>query len=230
MTRHILCALDTGSLDEAVSITKKLSPHIGGFKVGHGLTLNHGLDVISRLQDAGAQRIFVDLKFHDIPNVVALAVREAGRRGAWMVTMHVTGGRAMMTAAAEEAAMFPAESRPILMGVAVLTSLDQTMLNEVGIPRPLDEQVLELGKLAMQSELDGMICSPHEVASLRTTLGHGAVLVTPGIKMPNLANNPDQQRSGDAKTALADGADYVVVGRALTSAPDPIAALDALLA
>ncbi len=130
VNRKIICALDTGNLEEAISITRKLSPYVGAFKIGHALTLPHGLEVVQRLHDEGAERIFLDLKFHDIPNSVALAVREAAKAGVWMLTLHISGGPAMMTAAVEEAKYYGETAAPLLMGVAVLTSLDQHMLTD----------------------------------------------------------------------------------------------------
>lgn len=220
MNRQVICALDTADLNDAILTVGRLKDHVGAFKVGHALTLPHGLDVLDRLRDAGASRIFLDLKFHDIPNSVALAVREAARRGVWMITVHVTGGPAMMTAAVEQARAFPEESRPMLVGVAVLTSLDEHILAEhLGVTRSVTDQVLFLAEAAMACELDGMVCSPHEVSPLREKLGNQGVIVTPGIRMPH-GDRHDQKRTGDAAQALADGADYLVIGRALASATD----------
>src|SRR5476649_2509411 len=120
INKKVICALDTPDLDEAIRITTRLAPHVGAFKVGHALTLPHGLDVVDRLKDAGANRIFLDLKFHDIPNSVALAVSEAAKRGVWMMTLHISVGPAMMTAAVEEARSTGEDMRPLLVGVSVL--------------------------------------------------------------------------------------------------------------
>ncbi|MGV3617570.1 MAG: orotidine-5'-phosphate decarboxylase [Fimbriimonas sp.] len=226
MNRHVICALDTPDLDEAIQTVTRLKDHVSAFKVGHALTLSNGLDVVDRLRDAGAGRIFLDLKFHDIPNSVALAVREAARRGVWMMTLHITGGPAMMTAAVEQARCFDDASRPLLVGVSVLTSLDDHILRDhLGVSRNVEEQMIYLSQLAMDQELDGVVCSPHEIKVLRKTLGHHAVIVTPGIRMPN-AEIHDQKRTGDANQALADGADYLVIGRALTSSPDIVRTLE----
>ena len=220
MNRHVICALDTADLDEALGTVRRLKDHVAAYKIGHALTLTHGLDVVDRLRDAGAARIFLDLKFHDIPNSVALAVREAARRGVWMMTVHITGGPAMLTAAVEQARCYDESSRPLLVGVSVLTSLDEQILREfVGVARTIEEQVILLSKRAMDLELDGVVCSPHEVAPLRARLGPQGVIVTPGIRLPN-AEVHDQKRTGDANQALADGADYLVIGRALSSSPN----------
>ena len=220
MNRQILCALDTSNFETAARIVGKLAPYVGGFKIGHALTMAGGLDILPRLQDAGASRIFLDLKFHDIPNSVALAVREAARRGVWMMTLHTTGGPAMMTAAAEEAKAY-GESAPLLIGVSVLTSMDQQTLNQdLGVPRTIKEHMVAMSKLAVECELDGVVCSPLEVAPLRAALGKKPVIVTPGIRLPD-GDSHDQHRVGDAKSTLEAGASYLVVGRALTESPDP---------
>lgn len=225
MNRKIICALDTSDLDRAISLTRRLSPHVGAFKIGHALTLSHGLDVIERLQDAGAARVFLDLKFHDIPNVVALAVREAARHRVWMLTMHTVGGPAMMSAAVMEARS--AAHAPLLIGVSVLTSLDQhTLTDHVGVNRSISEQMVHLSRLACECGMDGVVCSAHEVKEVREAVGRG-IIVTPGIR-PAGADRQDQMRVGDAQTALAQGSDYLVVGRALTDNPDVSAALASL--
>jgi orotidine-5'-phosphate decarboxylase len=220
MNRHVICALDTPDLDEAISIVRRLKEHVGAFKIGHALTLPNGLEVVDRLRDAGASRIFLDLKFHDIPNSVALAVREAAKRGVWMVTLHITGGPAMLNAAAEQAKAFDEEERPLLVGVSVLTSLDQQILtHDLGVSRDLEDHMVQLSSLAMQNDLDGVVCSAHEIRAIRTAIGPSGVIVTPGIRLAQ-GDTHDQKRVGDAHQALADGADYLVIGRALTSSPD----------
>lgn len=226
MNRKIICALDTGDLHEALKIVRRLSEHVGAFKIGHALTLPYGLDVISKLQDAGAIRIFLDLKFHDIPNSVALAVREAARQGVWMLTLHITGGPAMMIAAVEEARSFGDTSAPLLMGVSVLTSLDQHALTDhIGVQRSISDQMLHLSQLAIDTGLDGVICPAPEIKSVRSAIGHTGIIVTPGIRMP-YDELGDQKQVGTPHQALSDGADYLVVGRALLNSPDIEAALE----
>ncbi|HWD38903.1 MAG TPA: orotidine-5'-phosphate decarboxylase [Fimbriimonas sp.] len=218
--KKVICALDTPDLDEAIRITRRLSPYVGAFKIGHVLTLPYGLDVIDRLQDAGASRIFLDLKFHDIPNTVALAVCEAARRNVWMLTLHIAGGPAMLTAAVEEANNCEVDRRPLLIGVSVLTSLDQnTLSNYLGIERSIEDQMVYLSKIAMDCELDGVVCSAQEIGPIREAVGHRGVIVTPGIRLPNTESH-DQRRVGDARTALQSGADYLVIGRALIQSHD----------
>lgn len=220
MNRHVICALDTPDLNEAISTVGRLKEHVGAFKIGHALTLTHGLDVVDRLRDAGAGRIFLDLKFHDIPNSVALAVCEAAKRGVWMMTVHISGGPAMLSAAAEQARAFDEAERPLIVGVSVLTSLDQHILTDhLGVQRNLEDHMVQLSELAMQNELDGVVCSAHEIKAIRTAIGPHGVIVTPGIRLAQ-GDTHDQKRVGDANQALADGADYLVIGRALTSSPD----------
>ena len=220
----VICALDTSDLAKAEATVRRLAGRVGAFKVGHALTLNHGLSVIDRLQDAGASRIFLDLKFHDIPNSVALAVREAARKRVWMMTVHITGGRAMLEAAMAEACSHAIGDCPLVVGVGVLTSIDEAMLrNEIGVPRTIEEQIVALAELAERCDLDGMVCSPQEVAAVRQTLGHERAIVVPGIRVGGSTH--DQKRTGDPASAIAAGASYLVVGRAIAEADDPEAAL-----
>lgn len=228
--RKIICALDTSDLDEAVRIIRLLKGHVRAFKVGHALTLTHGLPVLAQLRDAGAERVFLDLKFHDIPNSVGLAVREAARYGAWMVTVHASGGPAMMAAAASEARAFGDEERPCVLGVSVLTSLDQhTLTDHLGVDRTIEEHMVYLSRLAVDCDLDGVVCSAHEIRPIRHAIGPRGLIVTPGIRLAS-GEVHDQKRVGDARTALADGADYLVVGRALTGSPDPVGTLERMAA
>ena len=226
LARKVICSLDTPNLDEALKIVRKLANKVGAFKIGHALTLPHGLDVIDRLQGAGAERIFLDLKFHDIPNSVALAVAEATKRGVWMLTLHIAGGPAMMTAAAEEANAYEIERAPLLMGVSVLTSIDEHMLQtHLGVNRSLEEHMVSLSKMAIDFGLDGVISSPHEVKAIRKALGTKGIIVTPGIRLSS-TDQHDQKRVASASEALSNGADYLVMGRALIDAPDPDIALE----
>ncbi|MBL8060525.1 MAG: orotidine-5'-phosphate decarboxylase [Chthonomonas sp.] len=218
--RKVICALDTSSVADAVDAIRRLSPYVGGFKVGHALTLPHGLGVIETLREAGAQRIFLDLKFHDIPNSVALAVREATRHGVWMMTLHASGGPAMMTAAVEEARTHSEELQPILLAVSVLTSLNQHILTDhLGTNRSVPEHMAYLSKLAVDCGMDGVVSSPEEVKDIRKAIGHG-VVVTPGIRRPDQSTH-DHSRTGTGQQAIADGADYLVIGRGLMASDDP---------
>jgi orotidine-5'-phosphate decarboxylase len=225
---HIIAAIDTPDLAVAKETIAKLREHVFAFKIGHALVLSEGLSVIDTLQGVGAQRIFLDLKFHDIPNSVALGVYEAARRGVWMMTVHASGGPAMLAAAVEAVRDASPEIPPCLVGVTVLTSVDgDTLSGQLGVSRSLQEQVKALAKLAIDAELDGVVCSGHDVAMLRAELGHEPILVTPGIR-PFGGTVHDQKRVATAAEALAAGANYLVVGRALTTADDPAMALSAL--
>ncbi len=220
MIRQIICALDTSNVDEAVATVQKLKGHVGAFKVGHALTLPNGLGVLETLKEAGANRIFLDLKFHDIPNSVALAVREAAKHGVWMMTIHISGGPAMMQAAVEETRCYNEDERPLIVGVSVLTSLDQHILADcLGVNRTVEEHMVQLSKLAVEYDLDGVVCSPQEVKPIRAAFGHNGIIVTPGIRLTQ-GDTHDQKRTGDAGQALKDGADYLVVGRALSHSPN----------
>jgi orotidine-5'-phosphate decarboxylase len=221
----VICALDMSDLDVAKGIVRRLSPHVGAFKIGHSLTLAHGLTVIEELREAGANRIFLDLKFHDIPNTVALAVREATKRGVWMLTLHTSGGPAMMTAASDEARAFGDDVAPLLMGVSVLTSLDQHNLNhDLGIARTVEDHLVSMSVLGCNCGLDGAICPAPHIRAVREAIGHEGVIVTPGIRL-SAGETHDQKQVGTAEAALRDGANYLVLGRALIDSVDPEATL-----
>jgi orotidine-5'-phosphate decarboxylase len=221
MERKVICALDTSDLDSALTTARRLSPHVGAFKIGHALTLAHGIGVVDRFRDVGVERIFLDLKFHDIPNSVAIAVREAAKHGVWMMTLHASGCPAMMTAAVEEARFYAEDQRPLLVGVSVLTSLGEDDLHQhLAVGRSLVDHMTYLSKLAVESGLDGVVCSPNEVVAVRKAIGREGVIVTPGIRLSG-SNTHDQRRVGSAGQALHDGANYVVIGRALAESSDP---------
>jgi orotidine-5'-phosphate decarboxylase len=215
---RLIAALDTSSLDEARELVGRLAPFVGAFKVGHALTLGHGLGVLSALKAEGAERIFLDLKFHDIPHATALAVGEAARAGAWMTTIHASGGRAMVQAAAA------VKGGVSLMGVSALTSLSaEELRDEAGVERSPEEHLMHQAAWGLEAGLDGMICSVLECAALRARHPE-AILVTPGIRAAG-ADTGDQTRVATGGAALAAGASYLVIGRALTGAADPRQAL-----
>ncbi|MBS1718450.1 MAG: orotidine-5'-phosphate decarboxylase [Armatimonadetes bacterium] len=221
-----IVALDTHDPEEAKRLVRRLSPHVHAFKVGPALVLPTGFQVLDELEKAGASRFFLDLKFHDIPNTVALAVREAARRGIWMLTVHASGGLAMMHAAAEEASKHA--HRPLVVGVSVLTSLDQNALSdELGVHRNLQDHVLALASMAQDAGLDGLVCSGHEVVPIRKALGGKPLLVVPGIRQAGKGTH-DQARVMTPEEAVALGADYLVIGRALTDVTDLDLALNEL--
>lgn len=225
LNRKVICALDTSDVKEATAAVQRLSPYVGAFKIGHSLCLNNGLAIVDHLREFGANRIFLDLKFHDIPNSVGLAVREAAKHGVWMMTIHISGGPGMITAAVEEANIYYETERPLLVGVSVLTSLDQhTLTHHLGVKRSIEEHMVYLSRLGIDLGLDGVVCSSAEVVPLRKELGREGVIVTPGIRRADQPTD-DQIRVGTAMEALGDGADYIVIGRGLMDAQDPEAAL-----
>jgi orotidine-5'-phosphate decarboxylase len=223
---RILVALDFDNAADAVALTKKLAGSIGGVKVGLELVNAVGFDIFTQLTDAGAERIFYDAKFHDIPNTVAGAVRAAAKRGVWMVNIHASGGSAMMRAAREAANTV--EQPPLLIAVTVLTSIDTaTLNNDLHVPGDAASQVVHLAQLTKQAGLDGVVASPQEVAAIRDACGPDFVTVIPGIRPAGVAAN-DQARIATPGMAVRDGAHYLVVGRAITAATDPKAAADAI--
>jgi orotidine-5'-phosphate decarboxylase len=225
-TNPLFCAVDRPDLEGALELARAVAPHVGGIKLGLEFFTAQGARGVAAIHDAVGLPIFLDLKFHDIPNTVAGAVREAVRLGVAMLTLHAAGGRAMLEAAAEAADFATATSRPWLLGVTVLTSLDQGDLAATGVADGPTEQALRLGRLALAAGLDGLVCSPQEIALLRQGLGAGPRLVVPGIR-PAAAGD-DQKRTMQPARALALGADLLVVGRPITLAPSPAAAAAAI--
>ncbi|MDX1931736.1 MAG: orotidine-5'-phosphate decarboxylase [Capsulimonadales bacterium] len=225
---RILVALDVDSADDALSLARRLVGRIGGVKVGLELVHAAGFDIFARLRDIGADRIFYDAKFHDIPNTVHGAVRAAAKRGVWMVNVHASGGSAMLRAAREAASAM--DSPPLLIAVTVLTSIDQAILaRDLRVPGTVAEQVIHLARLAEECGADGVVASPQELPLLRERCRPDFVTVIPGIR-PAGTSADDQKRIATPGQAVRDGADFLVVGRAITGAPDPVAAAEAILA
>jgi orotidine-5'-phosphate decarboxylase len=228
----ILVALDVATAAEALELADTLRGAVGGFKIGLQLSTAAGPDLARRFVERG-DRIFLDLKFHDIPNTVAGAVRAAVDLGVWMVNVHASGGPAML-AAAREAANRAADARkvspPLVIAVTVLTSLDDAALAAIGVgDSPLD-QVIRLARLSQRAGLDGVVASPRETAALREVCGPDFVIVTPGIRGASAASGPDdQQRTSTPAGAMAAGSSHLVIGRPITAAPDPRAAADKIL-
>ncbi len=221
---RILVALDTPDLARAKTLATALSGLVGGLKIGKEFFAAHGPQGVREV--AGSQALFLDLKVHDIPNTVAGALRAAVDLEPLIVNVHTSGGQAMMAAAAEavrDAAAARGIQRPRLIGVTVLTSLDDADLDAVGQRGPAADQVLRLARLAQDSGLDGVVCSPREIVGLREALGPDFLLVVPGIR-PDWAAKGDQKRVTTPTEALAAGADYLVIGRPITGADDPAAA------
>ena len=219
--RPIIVALDYAQAAPALALAKRLDPARCRLKVGKQLFTREGPDVVARLQGLGFQ-IFLDLKFHDIPNTVAGACRAAADLGVWMLNVHASGGRKMMEAARDS--VDAAASPPLLIAVTLLTSLDGADLRATGIDGQPQEQVTRLARLAHACGLDGVVCSPMELASLAAALPDAFLRVTPGVR-PAGEDAGDQKRVATPAQALAGGAHYLVIGRPITQAADPAAAL-----
>ena len=221
---RLAVALDYPDSHQAMKLVDSLGQTCQWFKVGMELYYAAGNDMIRQLRDRGFD-VFLDLKLHDIPNTVAGAVRSATRAGASLLTIHASGGSAMMTAAAEAA---KAPGSPRLLAVTVLTSMDAAQLAGTGVTASPAEQVLRLANLATQSGIDGFVCSAEEVASVRADTGPDTLLVIPGIR-PTGADIGDQKRVATPAQAIAQGASMLVVGRPITQAADPAAAAENIL-
>ena len=218
MKDRIIVALDTDSPEAALGTVSSLSGEVGLFKVGMELFPRGGPDLVGRIRGAGAD-VFLDLKFHDIPNTVAGAVRSAVSLGVKFATVHASGGKAMLSAAADAAR----GSKTMILAVTVLTSLDDADLASIGFSDRAADAVDRLAGLAVQSGIRGIVCSAKEVAIIRSRVGKDVVLVTPGVRLPENAAG-DQKRVVTPSEAIRAGADYIVVGRPITRAADPVAA------
>ncbi|SMF21216.1 orotidine-5'-phosphate decarboxylase [Pseudogulbenkiania subflava] len=217
----VVVALDFADANSALAFAARLDPAECRVKVGKELFTASGRALVESLAARGFQ-VFLDLKFHDIPNTVAHACKVAAEAGVWMVNVHASGGRRMMTAAREALEQY--SQRPLLIAVTVLTSMEAADLAEIGITVPPQEQVLRLARLTRDSGLDGVVCSAQEASLLKTELGTEFKLVTPGIRLPDSAAD-DQRRVMTPTAALAAGADYLVIGRPITKAAEPLEVL-----
>ena len=228
---RLLVALDVDSRARAQELVQALDGVVGGVKIGSRLFTMEGPSFIRALTDQGA-KVFLDLKFHDIPNTVAQAVEAGTATGAWMMNVHASGGAPMMQAAARAAAAAAdrlGRPRPLLIGVTVLTSMDDDTLRQVGVSRPLMEQVVTLAEMAKAAGLDGVVASPLETAAIRARCGADFLVVTPGIRGASAgADKNDQNRTMGPAEAVRAGASYIVVGRPIIAAADPRQAAEAI--
>jgi orotidine-5'-phosphate decarboxylase len=221
----LLAALDVDTAQAATTLAASLRGHVGGFKVGSHLFTAEGPGFVRELTARG-DRVFLDLKYHDIPNTVASAVRAAARLGVWMLNVHASGGRGMMRAAREAAHQGEDGHVPLVIAVTVLTSFDGPSLADVGVERQVIAHVEHLALLAQDAGLDGVVASPVETRRLRERCGPGFLIVTPGIRSGPPKAGDDQMRTMTAAEAVRAGANYLVVGRPLIAASDPAAAAD----
>ncbi|QKT04789.1 orotidine-5'-phosphate decarboxylase [Ectothiorhodospiraceae bacterium 2226] len=222
---RVIVALDFPDPGRALEFVGQLDPRHCRVKVGKELFTRGGPMMVERLVSTGYD-VFLDLKFHDIPNTVARACVAAAELGVWMLNVHALGGRKMMEGAREALEALPGK-RPLLIAVTVLTSLGDEDIHEVGMAGTAADNVLRLARVARRAGADGVVCSPREVKALRQTQGRDFCLVTPGIR-PRGAATGDQKRIMSPGEAVAAGSDYLVVGRPITEAPDPLAALQAI--
>ena len=221
MSSRVIVALDYADAKSALTLVDRLEPSACKFKVGKELFTAAGPAFVATVAQRGFD-IFLDLKFHDIPNTVAQACKAAARLGVWMINVHALGSRAMMNAARE--AIESAPRKPKLIAVTVLTSMAERDLREVGIDASLPDEVMRLAMLAGDCGLDGVVCSAHEAAAIRDRLGSDFLRVTPGIRLPEDSAG-DQKRVMTPQVAIQSGASYVVIGRSVTHAADPLAVL-----
>jgi orotidine-5'-phosphate decarboxylase len=228
---QLLVALDVDHGARALQLVEQLDGLVGGVKIGSRLFTLEGPALVKRITDTG-MRVFLDLKYHDIPNTVAQAVEAATLTGAWMINVHASGGVPMMQAAAKAAvdtARMARRPKPLVIGVTVLTSMDEPTLHEVGVSRPLMEHVVELARMAQRAGLDGVVASPLETREIRDTCGRDFAVVTPGIRGAAAGTDKnDQSRTMGPGEAIKAGSTYLVVGRPIIAAPDPRAAAEAI--
>ena len=220
--KKIIVALDKPNAKQALELARTLDAGLCRVKVGKELFTSAGPAVLESLHALDFE-VFLDLKYHDIPNTVAASVRVAADLGVWMVNVHASGGERMMSAASEALAQLSVKNKPLLIAVTVLTSMDQSELNLVGVTASVDQQVLMLASLASQSGCDGVVCSAQEATAITAEIPD-LLKVTPGIRLTG-DDNSDQRRVMTPGKAVTSGADYLVIGRSVTDSADPVATL-----
>ncbi len=231
MQNPVIVALDVPEAEAALRLAAQLAPVVGAFKIGSELFTSAGPDIVRKIRATGGA-VFLDLKFHDIPNTVAKAVAAATRLDVQMVTIHTSGGLEMMRAAEESAqrtAQQAGHKAPLILGVTVLTSMDSNNLSEIGAHANVGQQVERLAELAVKAGLRGLVCSPLEIVALRQILPESVQLVTPGIRTGN-EKADDQKRTLTPKEAMEAGASWLVIGRPIYAAENPRAAAEGILA
>lgn len=228
---RLILALDVDSRDRALKIVDQLNGSISIFKVGIQLFTREGPEIVRLIQARGA-RVFLDAKYHDIPNTVANAGRMATRLGVYMYNVHTLGGYEMMAVTVEASRRMAEElgvRRPIILGVTILTSIDQKLLErEMGIGRSVGDEIVHLASLAKRAGLDGVVASPKEIGIIRKACGEDFIILTPGIR-PDWAGTQDQRRTMTPSEAVESGADFLVVGRPILQAADPVKAAKKIL-
>ncbi len=227
---RLFVALDVESVGRALELVTSLRPFTKRFKIGSQLFTATGPDFVRKLVKSGAD-VFLDLKFHDIPTTVAAAASEATKLGVFMFNLHISGGRQMITRAIEAASDTAARTgnrMPLVLGVTVLTSVDNATLRESGVTRSLEEQVLGLAKIGADAGLSGVVASPREARLIRESIGRGFIIVTPGIR-PAGSSLDDQKRVMTPREAINAGVDFLVTGRPITAAKDPVTAIQQII-
>lgn len=222
----IIVALDYDDIEPARALVERLDPALCRLKVGKAMFTRFGPGFVRELQQEGFD-VFLDLKYHDIPATVAGAVKAAADLGVWMVNVHVQGGREMMKAAVEALKKYPENERPLLIGVTILTSLCDDDLQSIGMQDSIETLVPRYAKIAQECGLDGVVCSAQEAQAIRNVCGDDFILVTPGIRLASDAKG-DQKRVVTPEMAISAGSTYLVMGRSITQADDPIAVLSAI--
>ena len=237
---RLVLALDVNNFKKAEELVDKLTDYVGVFKIGNQLFTAEGAKVIKMIQEKGG-KVFLDLKFHDIPNTVARAAEVVSKLGVYIFDLHTSGGYEMMKAAVEaskKSSFALGISKPLILGVTLLTSINQEILEkEIGIKKSLEEQVVHLAKLAEAAGLDGVVASPWEIKALRAACGEGFVILTPGIRPVCLCvtrrqadkSDDDQKRIMTPQEAIKLGADFIVIGRPITNATNPVKASQEIL-